>query len=419
MAGGLRVRVYNVLFGDAVLLTIPEIDAAGNKVVVHVLIDVGNAIMGEGGRDDVLTAVIENVRDELGGKPLDLYVMTHEHMDHVQGLLYGARKLGIEFEVRHLWMTASSEGTPYYDRFPRARKKRLAALDAYEDVATFLAKSAVPTPSDIGSLLAINNPRSSNDCVAYIRTRGPEGQGPSYLHRDSAIDGRHPFSRTKVSLLAPEVDTSIYYGPLPPRTLGASVEGAAALSLDAHAVTPPAGVSAGHFFDLLEFRASGMTANIRTIDKAANNSSVAIELEWNGWRLLFPGDAEEKSWEMMERTGRLRPVHFLKVSHHGSKNGSPRHQLDKVFPAHPHDDRARFAVVSTRDGSYPGVPDEPTLALLGERAVLADTRTLPDGGWFDFTFPERAGKAPTLTRSGLRRPSPASTSPSRPSSGSR
>ncbi len=88
-------------------------------------------------------------------------------------------------------------------------------------------------------------------------------------------------------------------------------------------MTPPAGVAAGDFFDLVTFRATGMSANLRTIDKAANNSSVAIELEWRGWRLLFPGDAEEKSWEIMDRENQIKPVHFLKISHHGSKNGSP------------------------------------------------------------------------------------------------
>ena len=87
----------------------------------------------------------------------------------------------------------------------------------------------------------------------------------------------------------------------------------------------------------------------RMIDKAANNSSVAVELEWNGWRLLFPGDAEEKSWEMMDRNDLLRPVHFLKISHHGSANGSPERQIDKVLPEEtPADGRPRFAVVRFR-----------------------------------------------------------------------
>ncbi|RVJ72526.1 ComEC/Rec2 family competence protein [Sinorhizobium medicae] len=398
MAKELRIRIYNVLFGDAILLTIPEIDDAGNEVTVTVLIDVGNALAGTAGRDDVFGPVVENIRDELGGKPIDLYIMTHEHMDHVQGLLHGARKLGVEFKTKHLWMTASSEGGAYYDRFPKAKQKRLAALSAYDSVAAFLEKNAAPVPTGIQTLLDINNPRSTKDCVKYISERGLDGTRALYVHRAVDVSGHHPFRHTNVRLLAPEEDTSIYYGALPPRTLGRMLDPAAPLSLNAEAITPPAGVSAGHFFDLIEFRSSGMAANLRTIDKAANNSSVAIELEWNGWRLLFPGDAEEKSWEIMDRENELKPVHFLKISHHGSKNGSPRHQLDKVLPERAPDGRPRFAVVSTREGAYSGVPDAETLTLVKGRAHLDDTRDLNEGSWFDVIFPADGGMP--VSRSG-------------------
>lgn len=387
MADALRVRIYNVLFGDAILLTIPEEDEKGRKTTVNVLIDVGNALTGEGGRDEVFEAVLENIKAVLGTKPIDLYVMTHEHMDHIQGLLYGSRKLNIAFKAKRVWMTASAEGDAYYSRFPKARKKKLAALAAYEGVAAFLAKSGAALPDDLQGLLGINNPRASDDCVAYLKDLGPSGAKPVYVNVGAKIDGQHPFRRTKVSVLAPEADTSIYYGPLPPRTTGILMDGAVPTALDAKAVTPPAGVSAGDFFDLVEFRSDGMWANLRSIDKAANNSSVVLKLEWNGWKLLFPGDAEEKSWEMMDRRGLLEPVHFLKVSHHGSKNGSPPRQLDKVLPDQAPDKKGRVAVVSTHEDSYPGVPNGPTLALLKSRAQLADTREVAEGGWVDVLFP--------------------------------
>ena len=61
MTKKLRIRVYNVLFGDAILVTIPEADAAGNEVTVNVLIDVGNALAGDAGRDQVFKPVLENI----------------------------------------------------------------------------------------------------------------------------------------------------------------------------------------------------------------------------------------------------------------------------------------------------------------------------------------------------------------------
>jgi hypothetical protein len=379
----LRVRVYNVLFGDAILLSIPELDAEGREITLHVLIDIGNAMAGSGGDDSIFAPVLANIQAELAGAPLDLYVMTHEHMDHVQGLLYGARKLGIEIKARTVWMTASS-APDYYDRFQNARKRRSLALAARESIAGFLARSAAPMPAAIEALLAINNPRASDDCVSHIRGIG--GAPPLYLHRTADTGGDLPFRRTKLRVLAPEEDTSIYYGRFAPPSLGFLLDDAAPTLLPSAATTPPAGVSAGDFFDLIRFRSSGMSTNLRTIDKAANNSSVVLELEWNGWRLLFPGDAEEKSWEIMAKLGLLRPVHFLKVSHHGSKNGSPAAGIDVVLPEVAPDRKPRQAVVSTHVGAYPGVPDDLTLDRLKRRATLYDTRHLEPGGWIDITF---------------------------------
>jgi hypothetical protein len=392
----LRIRIYNVLFGDAILLTIPEKDAQGNEITVNVLIDVGNALAGQGGRDEVFKGVLENIQAELKGQPLDLYIMTHEHMDHVQGLQFGAAKLGIEFKAKNVWMTASS-APDYYDTHPKSKQKKLAAMAAYDNIAAFLAMSAAPVPLGIQALLEINNPHSSKDCVDYISKRKSDGSKPLYVHRQTGIDSQHPFRKTKVRILAPEEDTSIYYGALPPQTMAALAGGVALTATNGQAITPPAGVSAGHFFDLIEFRASGMTANLRSIDKAANNSSIAFELEWNGWKLLFPGDAEEKSWEMMDRTNELTPVHFLKISHHGSPNGSPSRQIDKVLPPDSVDGRQRLAAVSTRAGAYNGVPNEDKLILIGKRVRLADTRTLGEAGWFDISFPDDFDATPELS----------------------
>ncbi len=37
--------------------------------------------------------MLDDVTAKLGGKPLDLFVMTHEHLDHVQGFLHASEKL--------------------------------------------------------------------------------------------------------------------------------------------------------------------------------------------------------------------------------------------------------------------------------------------------------------------------------------
>ena len=118
----LRVRVYNVLFGDAILVSFPDRDAGGTVMTRHILIDVGNVPASkEGGEDAVFQPVLEDVLQELDGQPLDLYVMTHEHLDHVQGLPCAERKfytagdddLKQQLQTRYAWLSASAEENYY------------------------------------------------------------------------------------------------------------------------------------------------------------------------------------------------------------------------------------------------------------------------------------------------------------------
>ena len=176
-------------------------------------------------------------------------------------------------------------------------------------------------------------------------------------------------------ILAPEEDTSTYYGRRSSRTFTA-VEAEvtfARIALTPEPATvapllvPPVGVDAGAFFDLV--RSRRRHANRQTIieiDAAANNTSLVLEIEWRGWRLLFPGDAEERSWLTMRDKGVLRPVHFVKVSHHGSINGTERDVLDDVLPLVAPDGRPRHAVVSTHDDDWDSVPDTDTLDAVSQ-----------------------------------------------------
>jgi beta-lactamase superfamily II metal-dependent hydrolase len=368
----LRVRLYNVRFGDAVLVTVPD-----NGTTRHILIDVGNVLSGRGGDDAVFKPVVEAIRAELGGKPLDLYVMTHEHMDHIQGLPFAKEKDGLELNVDFAWLTASA-AKDYYDKHPNAKKKKLEALAAYEQIAEYLQASPDPT---LERVMLNNNPRSTADCVAYLRGLTEK---TAYVYRGVDLDGTHPFEEAKLELWGPEEDTSSYYRSFQPLALG--VDGGAE-EPEPTLVTPlpPSGVDAGAFYNLVDSRRAGLHDNLLAIDKAANNTSVVFSLEWRGWKLLFPGDAEQESWKMMGEKGVLDPVQLLKIAHHGSWNGTPQGTLlDAILPLPAPDGRERFAVVSTCPGTYNGVPHTDTLAELARRATLRSTLDdIPDAGHID------------------------------------
>jgi hypothetical protein len=90
----------------------------------------------------------------------------------------------------------------------------------------------------------------------------------------------------------------------------------------------------------------------------------------------------------MEREGQLKPVHFLKVSHHGSANGTPIDLLDKLLPETTQDGRSRYAVVCTYPEVYPGIPNEGVRDALRARSEWHSVEELEDAGYFDFEFDE-------------------------------
>ncbi len=397
----LQVRVYNVGFGDAILISVPDRGQDGQPRLRHLLLDVGNVLGKAGGADAVFGPVVRNIQKTLNGQPLDLFVLTHEHLDHVQGLYYAWRTWGIQLNTSHAWLTASAEGQPYYDRHPDARRRLTEYRDAYRLIDTYLQAAPDTPPDAMQALMLNNNPRSTETCVEYLRQLA--GSNTYYMHRARELAGTHPFQEAKLEIWAPEEDTSVYYHKLDIMALGITAGAARSRKAGPPGLpVPPPGVDAGAFYSLVQARAGDLVTNLLGIDGAANNTSLVLCLEWHGWRLLFPGDAEQRSWQIMAKQNVLKPVHFLKISHHGSANGMPPDGvLDVLLPAQPPDDRTRCAVVSTQDGVYQGVPDRDGLASrLGSRCALYWTDDLEPGAYFDLTFEGE----PETTQVGAARP---------------
>ncbi len=386
----LRVRAYNVRFGDAILITVPDRDAAGQTTTRHILIDVGNATGTAGGVNTVFEPVVADILAVLNGHPLDLYIMTHEHMDHVQGLLWAADKvytratLAAQLRPHDAWFTASAEPN-YYASHPNAKKKLDDARALLEDIRVYASAAPAAEIERVLGLLAINDAGSTSKCVAYLRELAAPGH-TWYVHRETDLMGKHPFQEAQFELWAPEENTAIYYGRQPRLALGMTPGATARHKPTLTVSTPPPGVDAGAFYDLMAVRQSSYLDNLLAIDKAANDTSVVFCLSWRGWRLLFPGDAEHLSWNIMAKHNKIKAVNLLKVSHHGSANGTPGPDVlsklwsDDVVP--------HLAIVSTFPGTYAGVPDNETLGRVGHQSVLHDVRQAPDGGWLELAFVE-------------------------------
>jgi beta-lactamase superfamily II metal-dependent hydrolase len=384
----LRVRAYNVRFGDAILVSVPDRDDQGREETRHILFDVGNVLGGAGGADEVFEPVVRDVLQVLDGRPLDLYVSTHEHLDHVQGLLYASERLGLDLDVRHVWLPASA-APDYYDRFPDAGRRRLQLQEVFDEIGRWLDAAGDQAGGLVHSLRRNNDYRSTARCVDFLRGLAD----PAYVFRGADLRGAHPFTEARLEVWAPEEDTTVYYGSFQPMALGAGQAAGPPEAAGAPALVPPPGVDAGTFYHLVELRRRTAVDNLLGIDKANNNTSVVVCLEWRGWRLLFPGDAEHRSWREMDKRGMLAPVHFLKVAHHGSWNGTPPLTLlDKLLPVEAVDDRPRRALVSTCADTYHNVPDAITLEEIGRRTDQVVTVGHADGpGFVDLEFEAGGG----------------------------
>ena len=375
MNDNLIVYTYNVLFGDAILVEVPD-----GSTRRFILIDMGNLLSGKGGGDQPLLDAAKDIKKRTGGK-IDLYVMTHEHMDHVQGLLY-AKKNGCEFQIDTVWMTVSS-APDYYENHKKAKEKRLAMQRSMAAFQSIFAASEMP--AGFAAMLSINNPRSTEDCVDCIRKAVPE---PHYVYRGFDISGKHPFTETSIRILAPEEDSSVYYGPVPPRfDFG---DESSERGVSTYRPLPLPGIDGGAFYGLIDNMNGACAEGIYAIDQAANNTSVVFELTWRGNRLLFTGDAEQKSWQFMDLNTKLEPVDFIKIGHHGSPNAAPQTPiLDKILPKQRRQEAV--AVVSYLPKTYNGVPDPEALAEIGTRTCnLYQTVDIPPGTPWSVILPERS-----------------------------
>lgn len=421
----LTVRAYNVRFGDAFLISFPDKRSADDppamgtedseKIMRHILIDVGNALSTAGGTDEVFEPIVKDIINVLNGRPVDLYIMTHEHMDHIQGLLAAKKKHNLAITANCSWLTASAE-EGYYNSAnwagedvpkkallpPQQRVLMEAAYDDLSDYVSGLQASGESISPLLMAMLNINNYRSSKDCVDYLRTLAG-AEKTHYIHRESPdLDSKHPFQDAKVEVWAPERNTAVYYGRLRPRTFGFIEEAGENGTVRKPTMPkPPPGVDASAFYKLVNARKHNLVENLLAIDKAKNNSSIVFYLEWEGWRFLFPGDAEVKSWRIMEEKGVLKPVHFLKISHHLSHNGTPEDEiLEQILPSNSQDNRHRLAVASTYPFTYSGIPFEDIVARLDGRGiethiiakalddfpVTEDTPVTYQPGYIDFIY---------------------------------
>jgi hypothetical protein len=330
----IRLRAYNVLFGDCLLVSWDEDDGPH-----HAWVDFGNFINDP---NAVFSSVYEDILGETR-KKLDLVVVTHRHMDHLEGFYTFRERMADDFTIKKIWY---AHVTPALDAQFKIAEKQIRDLGLLPDWV-------IGGEGILGQIyrnnFGIQGLSIKDRMDAFLAELQATPAHPVYRGVD--MSGLLPagLSKLKIEILAPEEDSSLYFEPLEEiqlrrQRLDDYFNKQNALTGPLDSESPFGWAKAKHeegsSLDMLadfcrlrrKLQSSGLDI-LSAVDKTRNNTSVVLALTYGNKRFLLAADAEEKSWQVMRSKGVNFDSALIKVAHHGSINASPTWSYDRVFPA--------------------------------------------------------------------------------------
>ena len=362
----LTLRAYNVLFGDALLVSWDEDDG-----LHHAWIDFGNF---HNDANAVFEKVYNDVLSRTGGR-LDLLVITHRHMDHMEGFHSLRKRFKADFTIDRLWY---AHVTPSLDHVFSIAEQALRRM---------LPAGVADGDGDIGRMFR-NNFGAKGDKIraqmaAILKDIGVPKTRTFRIHRGLNMKKALPpgLKALGIEILGPEKNSNRYLKPLEHalRTRGIAISSAAGGQITTRTEDPFAGARAVKFSkselaglaDLARLRRQLQTEGLDVlgaVDTTRNNTSIVMRLTHGSVRLLLVGDAEEMSWEIMRKNGAAFKANVMKVGHHGSINSSPDWSFKAVMPTKL---LSNAAVVSTDPTRFTGENEVPKdTVLTGWRSRL-------------------------------------------------
>ena len=354
----ITIRAYNVLFGDCLLISWDEDDGKH-----HAWVDFGNF---HNDRNEVFQLayddVLKRIQKPAGSKRvLDLVVITHRHLDHLEGFHSLRASFKRDFVVKKLWY---AHVTPSLDSQFKIAEQQLLRM---------VPQAARQGLGQIGRIYTNNfglaGVSTQQRMDQILETFPCAKQDQHAVHRESALSSILPSGvrRLGIEILAPEKNSSPYLQPLQEAVRARQALGAWFLRtgrkggrLAGDVGSAPAGglpaeksplMKLADFARLHRKLQTGGLELLRAVDKTRNNTSVVLALTYDGHRrILLTGDAEEKSWEVMQTHGVDLGSDLVKVGHHGSVNASPHGVFTQVLTRK----RTTNAVIISSDpGRYP------------------------------------------------------------------
>lgn len=101
--------------------------------------------------------------------------------------------------------------------------------------------------------------------------------------------------------------------------------------------------------------------NILTSSNNVNDDGVVTLLKYGQFKALFTADVENEVSDEISKNINIENIDYLKVNHHGSKNGLSQKLLDKTNPI--------VAAISSKKGNSYGHPHMEILKMLSEKNI--------------------------------------------------
>jgi beta-lactamase superfamily II metal-dependent hydrolase len=330
------VRMYNVGFGDAFLVTVPR---RGRPW--RMLVDCGVHMHGatEHHLDTVVEDIIDTVAADSDTRPrIDVVVATHRHRDHIAGF---DNERWHDVEVGEVWLPWV-EDPEDEDAVALRNRQQAAALNLHTHFAA--------GGDDDRAAFVLNS--LSNDDAMWVLQNGFAGT-PKRRYISAQGAKAHPLPGVRggcVYFLGPPRDPrniAAMNPPKPQRWLGFSASAPGVGSAPAElfpGFTVPAGDFGRQYPHLVvndKLLASFREEPVDTLtaasllDRAVNNTSVMFLLQVGDALLLFPGDAQWGAWQPLlddaDVRSLLKRTTLYKISHHGSHNGTPVEMAHEVL----------------------------------------------------------------------------------------
>ena len=421
-----RVRMYQVGFGDCFLLTFRY---PGRTKPRHVLIDFGTTAAPSGSPARLLGRIADDIRKTVGKDPFAV-VATHRHRDHIAGFDPGSNGKGPGAIIAALkpqcvvqpWteqpdLAVDAKAPPGFKGLA-ARQETLASLQA---IAKHAVEEALPTlqrsfqhTATAEQLAFIGEDNVSNaGAVRNLMQMGPN----DYVYAGKVTKLARFLPGVKVTVLGPPTvkqHASVRKERARDPDEFWSLQGKA-FGLDSGSdSTARAALFPGHaratggsaprwarwiIKSLRSAHGDQLLELVRSLDTAMNNTSVILLFEFGGHRFLFPGDAQIENWEyalgQKKFTDLLKNVTVYKVGHHGSLNATPKTLWKEWYPqgAKPLAiDQRMTSFMSTKAGKHGSVasgtevPRAKLVTALKKWTRLHSTQELEEALYVDEIF---------------------------------